>query len=78
MATQTQMDQLLGRALFDNDFRKRLSVDPDKTAGELSCQLDAAQAARIRGLDPTALEQVAAEFQKAAGLDQPHRQISFW
>lgn len=78
MATQTQMDQLLGRALFDNDFRKNLLVDPEKAALSLDCQLDAAQAARIRSLDPVALEQVAVNFQKTAGLDKPHRQISFW
>ncbi len=78
MATQAQMDRLLGKALFDNDFRKRLIEDPEKTARSLRYRLDAAQAARIRGLDSKALEQVAAEFRETAGLNRPGHPISFW
>ncbi len=77
MATQAQMDRLVGRALFDDDFRKRLSAEPEKAARSFRYRLDAAQAARIRGLDPEALARVAAEFQKTADLHRPFS-ISFW
>lgn len=78
MATQAQMDRLLGKALFDDDFRKRLIEDPENAARSLRYRLDSAQAARIRSLAPKALEQVAAEFRETAGLDRPDHPISFW
>lgn len=78
MATQAQMDRLVGKALFDDDFRRRLIEDPEKAVRSLRYRLDPAQAGRIRSLDPMALEQVAAEFREASGLDRPYHPISFW
>lgn len=79
MATQAQMDRLLGKAFFDNDFRRRLIEDPEKAARSLRYRLDPAQAARIRRLDAQTLEQVATEFRDAAGLNGPPiHTISIW
>ena len=78
MATQAQMDRLVGKALFDAEFRELLISDPEMAARKLRYRLDGNQAARIRGLTPEALEQLAAGFAQATGLDQPKHGISFW
>ena len=78
MATQAQMDRLVGRALFSSDFRKLLLDDPEKAARSLRYRLDAAQCARIRSLDEKELEKLAADFTGAADLDRPPQGISFW
>jgi hypothetical protein len=77
MATQAQMDRLVGKALFDGDFRKRLIDDPEKAARGLRYRLDPAQAARIRSLNPEELAQLAAAFVDAANLNE-HPGIGFW
>jgi hypothetical protein len=78
MATQAQMDRLVGKALFDGDFRKQLIDDPEKAARSLRYRLDTAQAARIRSLSADELAALAAEFASATGIDAPHAPISFW
>jgi len=78
MATQAQMDRLVGKALFDDDFRKRLIADPEKAARSLRYRLDPAQAARIRSLSAKELESLAAEFVEATDLNDPQHGISFW
>ena len=78
MATQAQMDRLVGKALFDGDFRKRLIDDPEKAARSLRYRLDPAQAARIRSLSAKELESLAAEFVEATDLNDPQHGISFW
>jgi hypothetical protein len=77
MATQAQMDRLVGKALFDGDFRKRLIDDPEGAARSLRYRLDPAQAARIRSLNPAELTQLAAAFVDAADLND-HPGIGFW
>ena len=78
MATQAQMDRLVGKALFDGDFRQRLIDDPEKAARSLRYRLDPAQAARIRSLSAQELEGLAAEFVEATDLNDPQHGISFW
>ena len=78
MATQAQMDRLVGKALFDDDFRKRLIDDPEKAARSLRYRLDPTQAARIQSLSVKELESLAAEFVKATDLNSPLHGISFW
>ena len=78
MATQAQMDRLVGKALFDDDFRKRLIDDPEKAARSLRYRLDPAQAARIRSLSAKELESLAAEFVEATDLNDPLHGIGFW
>ena len=46
MATQAQMDRLVGKALFDAEFRELLITDPEMAARKLRYRLDGNQAAR--------------------------------
>jgi hypothetical protein len=78
MATQAQMDRLVGKALFDGDFRKRLIDDPEKAARSLRYRLTEPQVARIRSLSVKELESLAAEFVEATDLNSPLHGISFW
>jgi hypothetical protein len=78
MATQAQMDRLVGKALFDTEFRKLLIEDPEKAAGSLRYRLTEPQVARIRSLSAKELESLAAEFVEATDLSGPLHGISFW
>jgi hypothetical protein len=78
MATQAQMDRLVGKALFDTEFRELLIADPEKAASSLRYRLTEPQLRRIRGLSAEALEQLAAEFTKATDLGGTLHGISFW
>jgi hypothetical protein len=78
MATQAQMDRLVGKALFDKEFRDLLIEDPGKAARLLRYRLDSSQEARIRSLSAEALEQLAAEFGEATGIGKAKHPISFW
>ena len=78
MAKRAQMDRLVGKALFNSEFRKLLVQDPEKAARTLRYRLDPDQAARIRSLSAEELEKLAAEFERATGIDKPHHGISFW
>jgi hypothetical protein len=77
MATQAQMDRLVGKALFSAEFRALLLADPEKAARSLRYRLTDAQAARIRSLSPDELAQLATAFVEAADLNR-HQGIGFW
>jgi len=77
MATQAQMDRLVGKALFDAEFRALLIADPEKAARSLRYRLTESQAARIRSLSAEELAQLAAAFAEAASLNSFHG-IGFW
>ena len=77
MATQAQMDRLVGKALFSAEFRALLLADPERAARSLRYRLTEAQAARIRSLSPDELAQLAASFEDAANLND-HQGIGFW
>lgn len=76
MATQAQMERLIGKALLDEQFRALLLEDPEKAARQMRYRLDGGQAARIRTLDPKSLEAVADNFNEI--LAQPHQSLGFW
>jgi hypothetical protein len=78
MATQAQMDRLVGKALFSAEFRVLLLADPEQAARRLRYRLTEPQAARIRSLSVEELEGLAAEFVEAADLNNPLHNISFW
>ena len=78
MATQAQMDRLVGKALFSEEFRAVLLADPEKAACSLRYRLTGPQAARIRTLSAEELESLAAEFVEATNLNDPQHGISFW
>ena len=77
MATQAQMDRLVGRALFSAEFRALLVADPEKAARSLRYRLTGGQATRIRTLSAAELERLAADF--VAATDQgTYHDIGFW
>lgn len=76
MATQAQMERLIGKALLDEQFRALLLENPEKAARQMRYRLDGGQVARIRSLDPKSLEEVADSFNQI--LAQPHHSLSFW
>ncbi len=78
MATSAQMDRLIGRALFSDDFRKLLIEDPEKAARSLRYRLDSAQIARIRSLNSEDLERLAADFSAVIEPSGPRYGLSFW
>lgn len=77
MATQAQMDRLVGRALFSAEFRALLLSDPEKAARSLRYRLTDSQAARLRTLSPAELESLAADFVVAI-KQEPDQGIGFW
>lgn len=76
MATQAQMDRLVGKALFDSEFRARLLENPEKAARTLRYRLDGMQANRIRNLNPETLNALANQFQDA--IHTSLHSLSFW
>lgn len=76
MASQAQMDRLIGRALFSPEFRELLLQDPEKAARMLRYRLDPNQAARIRSLKPEALDKLARDFD--AAIESPLKVLTFW
>jgi predicted nucleic acid-binding protein len=77
MATQAQMDRLVGKALFSAEFRALLLADPEKAARSLRYRLTEPQAARIRRLKADELAQLAATFADATDLNN-YQGIGFW
>lgn len=77
MATQAQMDRLVGKALFDAEFRALLLADPEKAARKLRYRLTTMQAAHIARLSSDELDQLAADFTKAVDL-RDSIGIGFW
>ena len=70
MATQEQMDRLLGKALFDADFREQLLADPDAAAQGLEITLTERQSTHIKRLDAEAMKNLAAEFNSLVGRSE--------
>lgn len=67
MATAKQMERLVGKALFDSEFRHQLIEDPDTAARSAGIFLTVEQAARIRGLNAEEIEALAEAFRKMVG-----------
>jgi hypothetical protein len=72
MATQAQMDRLLGKALFDEEFRRLLLEDPEAAARKLRYRLDGNQVNRIKSLDPKEMHALAEHFCEGTGWGRHH------
>jgi hypothetical protein len=79
MATQAQLERLIGKALLDNEFRAKLLGDPEAAAKNLRIRLEPVQIMRLGKVDPQAADNLAAEFRRMAAQtsDVPER-FSFW
>ncbi len=62
MATTRQMELLIGKALFEPEFRKKLLKNPKKTAESMNIRLNPMQIERIKGLKTEDVDQVANDF----------------
>jgi hypothetical protein len=74
MATMSELEQVLGKAILDKEFRARLLEDPETAAASVSIKLAEAQAARIRSLDADVVEWWARGFDALKG----HAQSFLW
>ncbi len=66
MASQAEINQLIGKAMLESDFRERLLKDPTGTAREAKIVLTPAQADFIGKIDPKEMDAAAAQFLDAA------------
>jgi hypothetical protein len=77
MATQAQVERLIGRALTNPGFRALLLEDPQAAARQLRYKLDDSQVARIRQIDAKAADDLSASVIRA--LESPGGgHIGFW
>jgi hypothetical protein len=76
MATQAQIERLIGRALTDPEFRTLLLKDPQAAARKLRYTLEESQAERIKAVKPEVADALAAELVKA--LSSGSNRIGFW
>ena len=67
MASQEELDRLVGRGMFDSGFLQQLIQDPEMTARSLGISLTPDQARRIRQMDPDAAKDLANDFQSLIG-----------
>jgi hypothetical protein len=49
--------ELIGRAIQDPDFRRRLLADPERAVQDSGYELDQDQIAALRELDPEAIDE---------------------
>jgi hypothetical protein len=62
MATKGKLEQLMGKAILDPDFRKLLLKDPDAAAKQIRTSLTVVQRVGIKNLDARAFAHWAEEF----------------
>jgi hypothetical protein len=67
VASQEELDRLVGRGMFDSGFLQQLIQDPEMTARSIGISLTPDQARRIRQIDPGAAEDLAKDFQRVIG-----------
>lgn len=64
MATKGK-EELIGRAVVDADFRKRLLEDPDAVIAAEGYEIDAATLEQIKSVDPDAAEAATGDIDAA-------------
>ncbi len=77
MATQPQLQRLVGRILMDPTFREEVLNNPEATLKGLRMRLNADQLSRLKSLDSKAVERLAAEF-RAVIPSPAGGPLSFW
>lgn len=51
MASEKEMYELVGRAVVDSDFRKKMMADPEQAAKDTGCVLTAEQLVALKAVD---------------------------
>jgi hypothetical protein len=70
VATEQEMQELLGRALADEAFRARLFDDPRQAARDAGCELTAEQLAALKAIDTQSIAEALDErLVKRTGSD---------
>lgn len=64
MATKGK-EELIGRAVVDADFRKRLLENPEAVVKAEGYEIDAATLAQIKSVDPAAAEAATSDIDSA-------------
>ena len=77
MATQLQLQRLVGRILMDPTFRAELLANPEAALKGRRLRLNADQLSRLKRLDSEAVERLAAEF-RAVIPSPTGGPLSFW
>ena len=65
-----KLERLIGKALLDARFRAYLLEDPAGASAEIGLELSGYQLARLKSLNPDAIEVVAAGFREAVPMQQ--------
>lgn len=76
MATMSEMEYLLGKAIIEANFRAELINDPEAAAKRIGLTLTTAQAAAIKQIDASMFEQWASRFMALTDFTDPD-DISF-
>jgi hypothetical protein len=66
MATQAELEKLIGKALTDASFRSQLLNDPQAAAQSLGITLSADEVNRFRAINASQAEALAKQFDSAA------------
>ena len=73
MATEKEMYELIGRAVVDAEFRKKLLADTEKAAKEAGYTLTAEQVAALKSVEGKGLAAVLEDrLPKSVGLEYPY------
>ena len=67
MASQNDLQLLIGKAMLDDGFRSRLFKDPAGAAASIGVKLSEPQAKRIRDLGPETGDKLAACVRETIG-----------
>ena len=69
MATDKELHELIGKAVVDEDFRRRMMADPEGAAKEAGIELTPEQAEALKTVDGQGLAEVLEErLPKSLGI----------
>jgi hypothetical protein len=81
MATEAELERLIGKALMHDDLLDRLLKDPESAAAaakEEGIELRTDQASRISGVDPKVARRLAKQFKRLIGMERPAQGFTLW
>ncbi|HEM46021.1 MAG TPA: hypothetical protein ENO23_03145 [Alphaproteobacteria bacterium] len=72
------MERLVGRALFDDDFRARLLDDPARVAETLDIDLSYDEVERLREVNRHVVDRIAEDFQREVARSGEVERLGLW